>query len=359
MTTPPAATTLKQIAIYGKGGIGKSTTSSNVAAAMARQGKRVMLVGCDPKQDSTMNLNHGEQLPSVLERMYEHGSKNLRIEDVCVEGPMGIVLVESGGPEPGVGCAGRGVITALQALDQLQVVKRFGIEVVIYDVLGDVVCGGFAMPLREGYAKEIYLVTSGELMALYAANNIAKAIERLASNGTQLGLGGLILNSRRVADEPRIVEEVAAQLGTRIVGHIPRDKLVQKAEARNSTVIMTDPDSPLARTYLDLASVMLDNRDLRVPRAMTRKQLLDIVGKAAIDEADGADEAGPTVAEPINADRYGGRAPAAAPAHAPPRAAERSNGALSPLVPWAPGLTSRAALPYGCDCDDEYAGAAP
>jgi nitrogenase iron protein NifH len=279
----------KKIAIYGKGGIGKSTTSSNVAAAMAVLGKRVMLVGCDPKQDSTMNLNGGVQLPSVLERIFEHGASKLRIEDVCVEGPKGIILVESGGPEPGVGCAGRGVMTALQALDELGVVKHFGIDVIIYDVLGDVVCGGFAMPLRQGYAQEIYLVTSGELMALYAANNICRAIERLSANSKRLGLGGLILNGRSVNSEVEIVEDFADKLRTRVVVHIPRDRLIQQCEARNSTVAFDAPDSALGRTYAALASFMLENQDLQIPRALSRRQLLDVLANhsAVGDEIQG------------------------------------------------------------------------
>jgi nitrogenase iron protein NifH len=272
----------KKIAIYGKGGIGKSTTSSNVAAAMAVLGKRVMLVGCDPKQDSTMNLNHGVQMPSVLERIFERGAKKLTIEDVCIEGPKGIILVESGGPEPGVGCAGRGVMTALQALDELGVVKHFGIDVIIYDVLGDVVCGGFAMPLRQGYAQEIYLVTSGELMALYAANNICKAIERLSSSSKRLGLGGLILNGRSVKSEAEIVSEFADQIHTRVVAHIPRDRLIQQCEARNSTVAFDEPDSALGQTYARLATFMLENQDLQIPHPLSRRQLLDVLANHAV-----------------------------------------------------------------------------
>lgn len=267
----------KKIAIYGKGGIGKSTTASNLAAAMAVLGKRVMLVGCDPKQDSTMNLNHGVQMPSVLERIFERGAKALRIEDVCIEGPKGIILVESGGPEPGVGCAGRGVMTALQALDELGVVKHFGIDVILYDVLGDVVCGGFAMPLRKGYAQEIYLVTSGELMALYAANNISKAIVRLSATSPRLGLGGLILNGRSVKSEVEIVNEFADQLHTRVVAYIPRDRLIQQCEARNSTVPFDAPDSELGRTYARLATFMLENQDLQIPHPLSRQQLLDVL----------------------------------------------------------------------------------
>ena len=269
----------KQIAIYGKGGIGKSTTSSNIAAAMAMLGRKVLLVGCDPKQDSTMNLNYGKQLPSVLERMYERGASGLKVDDVCIEGAHGVILVESGGPEPGVGCAGRGVISALQTLDQLRVVEHFCIDVIIYDVLGDVVCGGFAMPLRQGYAKEIYVVTSGELMALYAANNICKAIERLSSQGARVGLGGLILNGRNVKDEHQIVEGLALLLRTRIAAHVPRDQLIQQCESSNVTVVTSQPDSPLGRKYLELARFMLDNQDFPIPLSASRSQLFELLAE--------------------------------------------------------------------------------
>jgi len=266
--------TQKQIAIYGKGGIGKSTISSNVAAAMASLGKRVMLVGCDPKQDSTMALAGGRILPSVLECMSERGEANVRLQDVCFEGPYGTILVESGGPDPGVGCAGRGVITAFEILDKLKAFEYFKTEVVIYDVLGDVVCGGFAMPLRRGYAKEVYLVTSGEMMALYAANNICRAIQRFAhGSNVHVGVGGLILNSRNVLYEDEQVAQLAQQLGVRLAARVPRDPTVQQCEMRRETVMTGAPDSPLAQVFIQLAQYMLNNKHLAVPTPLTRQQI--------------------------------------------------------------------------------------
>lgn len=273
----------KQIAIYGKGGIGKSTTSSNIAAAMAKMGKRVMLVGCDPKEDSTLSLRGGRQLPSVLETMYKKGEENLSLEDVCLEGPYGMLLVESGGPDPGVGCAGRGVITALQALERLNVFKRFEIDVVIYDVLGDVVCGGFAMPLRTGFAKECYLVTSGELMALYAANNICKAIQRFYSPENQIGLAGLILNHRNIPREDELVTTLARRIGASVVERIPRDHVVQSCEARKETVVLGEPSSAMARQYMNLAGYILSNETTVVPDSITRDELTDLVGSISGD----------------------------------------------------------------------------
>lgn len=267
----------KQIAIYGKGGIGKSTISSNVAAAMASLGKRVMLVGCDPKQDSTMALAGGRILPSVLECMNERGEAHVRLEDVCFEGPYGMILVESGGPEPGVGCAGRGVITAFEILDKLRAFEQFGIEIVIYDVLGDVVCGGFAMPLRRGYAKEVYLVTSGEMMALYAANNICKAINRFAHGANvHVGVGGLILNSRNVLYEAEQVDHLARLLGVRVAAHVPRDPVVQQCEMHKQTVVTGAPDSLMTKVFVELAHFMLENKDLAVPNALSREQIADL-----------------------------------------------------------------------------------
>ena len=267
----------KQIAIYGKGGIGKSTISSNVAAAMASLGKRVMLVGCDPKQDSTMALAGGRILPSVLECMSEHGEANVRLEDVCFEGPYGMILVESGGPEPGVGCAGRGVITAFEILDKLRAFEQFGIEVVIYDVLGDVVCGGFAMPLRRGYAKEVYLVTSGEMMALYAANNICKAINRFAGGSNiHVGVGGLILNSRNVLYEAEQVDHLAQLLGVRVAARVPRDPVVQECEMHKQTVVTGAPDSSMTQVFIELAHYMLNNKQLAIPNALSRDQIADL-----------------------------------------------------------------------------------
>ena len=160
---------MRQIALYGKGGIGKSTTSANLSAAFSEKNLSVMQIGCDPKHDSTRMLMHGRWIPTVLEQMYE--KKDIKEEDIIFEGFGGVRCVEAGGPEPGIGCAGRGIIATFQLLEKMKAL--FG-DVVVYDVLGDVVCGGFALPMRDGYAEEVYLVTSGELMSLYAANNISK-----------------------------------------------------------------------------------------------------------------------------------------------------------------------------------------
>jgi len=240
-----------KIAIYGKGGIGKSTTAANVSAALAKGGMKVMQIGCDPKSDSTQTLA-GRNVPTVLDAIRAHGT-DLSLDELVFPGAFGVRCVEAGGPTPGVGCAGRGIITAFETLARLQAFETYQPDVVIYDVLGDVVCGGFAMPIRDGYAKDVFIVTSGEKMALYAAGNIALAIDHFKDRG-YARCAGLILNSRDVQDEQSKVAQLADTLGTAVVGIIPRDGLVQQAEALGQTVAQAFPDSPLAHGYQALAA---------------------------------------------------------------------------------------------------------
>lgn len=262
---------MKQIAIYGKGGIGKSTTSSNLSAAIADRGLSVMQIGCDPKRDSTRMLMQGRLIPTVLDLIRDKGESALRLEDVVFSGYRGIRCVEAGGPEPGVGCAGRGIIATFQLLEQLQALVG---DVILYDVLGDVVCGGFAMPMRKGYAQEIYLVTSGELMALYAANNICKAISRISQNSRQIcRLGGIICNARNTPGEKELVEAFAGAVGSRVVAYIPRDEIVQHAELHTMTVIEYAPESDQAARYRDLADAVLVNSTFTIPSFLEMEDL--------------------------------------------------------------------------------------
>jgi nitrogenase iron protein NifH len=248
---------LRQIAFYGKGGIGKSTTSQNTLAALVDLGQRILIVGCDPKADSTRLILNAKAQNSVLSLAAEIGSvEDLEIEDVLKTGYKGIKCVESGGPEPGVGCAGRGVITSINFLEENGAYDD--VDYVCYDVLGDVVCGGFAMPIREGKAQEIYIVMSGEMMALYAANNISKGILKYAHSGG-VRLGGLICNERQTDREYDLAEALAKRLNSKLIHFIPRDNIVQHAELRKMTVLQYAPESKQAQEYTTLARKIHEN----------------------------------------------------------------------------------------------------
>ncbi len=230
---------LRQIAFYGKGGIGKSTTSQNTLAALADMGQKILIVGCDPKADSTRLILHAKAQDTILSLAAAAGSvEDLELEDVMKVGYKDIRCVESGGPEPGVGCAGRGVITSINFLEENGAYE--GVDYVSYDVLGDVVCGGFAMPIRENKAQEIYIVMSGEMMAMYAANNISKGILKYANSGG-VRLGGLVCNERQTDKELELAEALAEKLGTKLIHFVPRDNIVQHAELRRMTVHRISP----------------------------------------------------------------------------------------------------------------------
>ncbi len=247
---------MRKIAIYGKGGIGKSTTTSNLSAALAQKGYKVMQIGCDPKADSTKGLMKGKRIPTVLEQLREKGD-DLKLSDIVFEGFGGVLCVESGGPTPGVGCAGRGIISAFEKLAELEAFEVYKPDIVLYDVLGDVVCGGFAMPIREGYAREVFIVSSGEMMALYAANNIAQAVRNFASRG-YARLGGLILNARNIVNEQEIVANAAKEIGVDVIAYVPRSGDIQKAEAGGGTVFECLEESPMHEVYLSLADKVLE-----------------------------------------------------------------------------------------------------
>ncbi len=267
---------MRKIAIYGKGGIGKSTTTQNTVAGLAEMGRRVMVVGCDPKADSTRLLLGGLSQKTVLDTLRTEG-EDVELDDIRKLGFKDCICVESGGPEPGVGCAGRGIITSINLLEQLGAYSQSqALDYVFYDVLGDVVCGGFAMPIREGKAQEIYIVVSGEMMAMYAANNICKGIVKFAQAGG-VRLGGLICNSRKVDYEKELIEAFAEKLGTQMIHFVPRDNMVQKAEINRKTVIEFDPAHAQADEYRTLAGKIEANEMHVIPKPMETDDLEKIL----------------------------------------------------------------------------------
>ena len=267
---------LRQIAFYGKGGIGKSTTSQNTLAALAEMGQKILIVGCDPKADSTRLILHSKAQETILSLAADVGSvEDLELEDVMKVGYRDIRCVESGGPEPGVGCAGRGVITSINFLEEEGAYE--GVDYVSYDVLGDVVCGGFAMPIRENKAQEIYIVMSGEMMAMYAANNISKGILKYANSGG-VRLGGLVCNERQTDKELELAEALAQKLGTKLIHFVPRDNIVQHAELRRMTVMEYAPESKQADEYRQLARKVHNNAGNGViPTPITMDELEDLL----------------------------------------------------------------------------------
>ena len=245
-----------KVAIYGKGGIGKSTVTSNLAAAFASMGKKVIQIGCDPKADSTINLLGGEPLRPVMNYMREEDEEPEKLEDISREGFGGVLCIETGGPTPGLGCAGRGIIATFQLLEDLRLFETYQPDVVLYDVLGDVVCGGFTMPMRKGYADKVFIVTSGENMSIHAAANIAMAIDNFKNRG-YASLGGLILNRRNVKREDEKVAELADDFKTSVVGTLSRSEQVLLAEEKQQILLEAFPDSEMADEYRKLAEQIL------------------------------------------------------------------------------------------------------
>jgi nitrogenase iron protein NifH len=265
---------MRQVAIYGKGGIGKSTTTQNLTAGLGEMGKKIMIVGCDPKADSTRLILGGLAQKTVLDTLREEG-EDIDLDYIMKNGFADIRCVESGGPEPGVGCAGRGIITSINLLEQLGAYTD-DLDYVFYDVLGDVVCGGFAMPIREGKAREIYIVASGEMMALYAANNISKGIQKYANTGG-VRLGGIICNSRKVDGEADLVSAFAKELGSQMIHFVPRDNMVQRAEIHKKTVIDFDPTANQADEYRALANKIDGNDMFVIPKPMKQERLEELL----------------------------------------------------------------------------------
>ena len=247
-----------KIAVYGKGGIGKSTVTSNFAAAFASLGKKVIQIGCDPKADSTINLLGGEALKPVMNYLREYDEDPEKIEDISKVGFGNILCIETGGPTPGLGCAGRGIIATFNLLEDLELFETYKPDVVLYDVLGDVVCGGFAAPIREGYASKVLIVTSGEKMSLYAANNINSAVNNFADR-SYATVRGIIMNRRNVENEEEKVRKFANDAGLKIIADIPRSGEINTFEDMGKTVIEGDINAPISKRFIELANLLLSD----------------------------------------------------------------------------------------------------
>lgn len=265
-----------QIAIYGKGGIGKSTTTSNLSAALAKSGYKVMQFGCDPKSDSTNTLRDGKYIPTVLDTLREKST--VKAHEVIFEGYNGIYCVEAGGPAPGVGCAGRGIITAVELFKQQRVFEELKLDYVIYDVLGDVVCGGFAVPIREGIAEHVFTVSSADFMAIYAANNLFKGIKKYSNAGGAL-LGGVIANSMNAPYAKEIIDDFVNKTQTRVVEYIPRSVTVTQSELQGKTTIEAAPDSAQAKVYMSLAEKISSHTESKTPAPLEVQELRDWASK--------------------------------------------------------------------------------
>jgi nitrogenase iron protein NifH len=274
---------MRKIAIYGKGGIGKSTTTQNTAAALAHfHKKKVFIHGCDPKADSTRLILGGKPQETLMDVLREQGAEKVTNEKVIKVGYEGIHCVESGGPEPGVGCAGRGVITAIDLMESNGAYTP-DLDFVFFDVLGDVVCGGFAMPIRDGKAQEVYIVVSGEMMAVYAANNISRGLLKYAKQ-SGVRLGGIICNSRKVDREVEFIEEFTSALGTKMIHFVPRDNIVQKAEFNRKTVTEYNESENQAHEYAELGRKIIENTDFVIPKPLTMDELEKMVVKYGLSE---------------------------------------------------------------------------
>ncbi|MDR3279379.1 MAG: nitrogenase iron protein [Synergistaceae bacterium] len=261
---------IKQIAIYGKGGIGKSTTTSNLSAVLSKLGFNVMQFGCDPKSDSTNTLRNGKYIPTVLDTLREKGS--VKAADVIFQGFNGVYCVEAGGPAPGVGCAGRGIISAVEIFKQQRAFEELDLDYVVYDVLGDVVCGGFAMPIREGIAQHVFTVSSSDFMSIYASNNLFKGIKKYSNSGGAL-LGGVIANSVNAAYARDIIDDFVTRTQTQVMEYIPRSITVTQSELRGKTTIEAAPDSAQAKVYMNLANKIVEHEVSTTPSPMEVAEL--------------------------------------------------------------------------------------
>jgi nitrogenase iron protein NifH len=268
---------MRQISIYGKGGVGKSTVASNLSAALAEDGLKVMQVGCSPKTDSTYLLLGTVCEPTILNQIRAKGNRKEYISECLREGYKGVICAESGGPEPAQGCAGRGVLLSLDLLRKHKLLQKFNVEFVVYDVIADVVCGGFAQPMRRGFASEVYIVTSGELMSLYSMNNICFAVKTMNElKGVEVKVGGVINNMRGISQEEELVGEFCELIKVPVVANIPRSDLIQEAEVEGKTIVQRSPDSEVTEKFRELAQFVREPRGV-YPEPIDPKESIRVI----------------------------------------------------------------------------------
>ncbi|WP_305078561.1 chlorophyllide a reductase iron protein subunit X [Methylobacterium sp.] len=293
---PTTATRETQIiAIYGKGGIGKSFTLANLSYMLAQQGKRVLLIGCDPKSDTTSLLFGGRACPTIIETSTRRklAGESVEIGDVCFKRD-GVFAMELGGPEVGRGCGGRGIIHDFELLEKLGF-HEWGFDYVLLDFLGDVVCGGFGLPIARDMCQKVIVVGSNDLQSLYVANNVCSAVEYFRKLGGNVGVGGLVINKDDGTGEAQAFAEAA---GIPILASIPADDDIRKKSANYE--IIGRPDGrwgPLFAELADNIGTALPHR----PTPLSQDQLLGLfkgeaVGRGVVlDPASDADMRGRAV----------------------------------------------------------------
>ncbi|MCR4295026.1 MAG: P-loop NTPase [Elusimicrobia bacterium] len=257
------------IVVYGKGGVGKSTTCAHLAMSFARDGRKVLLLGCDPKADTSLRLMGGRRPATIVDMVT--GLEGHEFRDLVTTSRPGLDVLETGGPPPGQGCGGRSVATLCQYLEDHSR-ELSGYDTLIFDVLGDLVCGGFVAPLRFGLGRDVYIVSSEETASLFAANNIVKVASAPYHEG--VFVGGIIFNLRQNDARPEHLEAFAARLGIGITAVIPRDNDILDSEEDGRTVFEHAPKGEAAARFRALAAA-IEARKGAVPGASVRAMPAD------------------------------------------------------------------------------------
>ena len=258
-----------KIAFYGKGGIGKSTIAANVSAALGADGKRVLHIGCDPKADSTRCLTE-KKIPTVLEQINRLGEKLSR-EDIVFPGVFGVSCVEAGGPRAGSGCAGMGITAMEEELNRLNILEESW-DAVIYDVLGDVVCGGFSVPMRKHYVQKVFVVTSADFMSLYAANNIMKGIKSCCGEEGKM-LGGLILNHCQSDADREIAELFSERTGAKVLFGMEESREIKLSDYRKTAVLKAYPQGKAAKAFRRLSGLVTGHGEGTLPQPLDEEEM--------------------------------------------------------------------------------------